>query len=130
MDATGDMRAFVGVVEHQSFAAAAACLGPDSVGGLQARDAAGGAVGCAAPSPDHPSARRDSEGDVYFARARQILADIEEAEAEVARSRGAPRGHLRVNTSNAFGIHQLAPALPDFMTAFPTSRSISPSPIA
>ena len=54
-----------------------------------------------------------SEGEVYFSRAQQILADVEDAEAEVARARGAPRGLLRINTSNAFGIHQLAPALPD-----------------
>ena len=73
----------------------------------------------------HRTTRRlslSSEGEVYFARARQILADVEDAEAEVARSRGAPRGLLRVNTSNAFGIHQLAPALPDFMTRYPEIR--------
>jgi DNA-binding transcriptional LysR family regulator len=42
----------------------------------------------------HRTTRRvalTSEGDVYFARARQILADIEEAEVEVAKSRGSPR---------------------------------------
>lgn len=70
----------------------------------------------------HRTTRRlalTSEGDVYFARARQILADIEEAEAQVAKLRGAPRGHLRVNTSIGFGVHQLAPALPDFLTRYP-----------
>jgi DNA-binding transcriptional LysR family regulator len=60
-----------------------------------------------------------SEGEVYFARARQILADIEEVEAEVTRSRGSPRGRLRVHTSNAFGVHQLAPSLPEFLMRYP-----------
>jgi DNA-binding transcriptional LysR family regulator len=60
-----------------------------------------------------------SEGEAYFARARQILADIEEAEAEVAKSRGSPRGRLHVNTSIAFAIHQLTPTLPDFLTRYP-----------
>lgn len=119
MDSTGDMRAFVKVVEHQSFAAAAAALGlsPSATSKLVTRleDRLGVQL-------LHRTTRRlslSSEGEVYFARARQILADIQEAEIEVARSRGAPRGRLRVNTSNGFGIHQLAPALPDFMARYP-----------
>ena len=70
----------------------------------------------------HRTTRRlslSSEGDVYFARAQQILSDIDEVEIEVTRSRGAPRGRLRINTSNGFGIHQLAPALPQFMARYP-----------
>jgi len=120
MDATtSDMRAFVRVVERRSFAAAADTLGlsPSAVSKLVTRleDRLGVQL-------LHRTTRRlslSSDGEVYFARARQILADIEDAEAEVARSRSAPRGYLRVNTSNAFGIHQLAPALPDFIDRFP-----------
>jgi DNA-binding transcriptional LysR family regulator len=119
MDATGEMRAFVTVVEHKGFAAAAATLGlsPSAVSKLVTRleDRLGVQL-------LHRTTRRlslSSEGDVYFARARQILADIAEAEIEVTRSRGAPRGRLRINTSNGFGIHQLAPALPDFMARYP-----------
>lgn len=122
MDVTGDMRAFVSVVEQRSFAAAAEILGltPSAVSKLVTRleDRLGVQL-------LHRTTRRlslSSEGEVYFARARQILADVEDAEAEVARSRGAPRGLLRVNTSNAFGIHQLAPALPEFMARYPEIR--------
>ena len=71
-----------------------------------------------------------AEGELYFSRSRQILTDIDEAEAEVAKSRGAPRGRLRVNTSNGFGVHQLAPALPDFLTRYPRSKSSWRSPTA
>jgi DNA-binding transcriptional LysR family regulator len=119
MDATGDMRAFVNVVEQQSFAAAAQLLGlsPSAVSKLVTRleDRLGVQL-------LHRTTRRlslSSEGEVFFARARQILADVEDAEAEVARSRGAPRGLLRINTSNGFGIHQLAPALPEFIARYP-----------
>lgn len=118
MDAIGEMRAFVTVVEHHGFAAAAAPLGlsPSAVSKLVTRleDRLGVQL-------LHRTTRRlslSSEGEVYFARARQILADIAEAEIEVTRSRGAPRGRLRINTSNGFGIHQLAPALPDFLTRY------------
>jgi DNA-binding transcriptional LysR family regulator len=122
MDVTSDMRAFVSVVEQRSFAAAADMLGltPSAVSKLVTRleDRLGVQL-------LHRTTRRlslSSEGEVYFARARQILADVEDAEAEVARSRGAPRGLLRINTSNGFGIHQLAPALPDFMARYPEIR--------
>lgn len=119
MDATGEMRAFVTVVEQQSFAAAATLLGlsPSAVSKLVTRleDRLGVQL-------LHRTTRRlslSTEGDVYFARARQILADIAEAEIEVTRSRGAPRGRLRINTSNGFGIHQLAAALPEFTARYP-----------
>ena len=119
MDTTNDMRAFVRVVEYQSFSAAAVVLGltPSAVSKLVSRleDRLGVRL-------LHRTTRRlalTSEGEVYFARARQILADIEEAEAEVTRSRGSPRGRLHVHTSNAFGVHQLAPALPEFLMRYP-----------
>jgi DNA-binding transcriptional LysR family regulator len=119
MDATSDMRTFVRVVEHQSFSAAANVLGltPSAVSKLVSKleDRLGVRL-------LHRTTRRlalTSEGEVYFARARHILADIEEVEAEVTRSRGAPRGRLHVHTSNAFGVHQLAPALPEFLPRYP-----------
>jgi DNA-binding transcriptional LysR family regulator len=119
MDASDDMRTFVRVVEHQSFSAAADMLGltPSAVSKLVSRLEERLGVRLL-----HRTTRRlalTSEGEIYFARARQILADIEEVEAEVAKVRGAPRGRLQVNTSHGFGVHQLAPALPDFLTRYP-----------
>jgi DNA-binding transcriptional LysR family regulator len=118
MDAPGDMRAFVRVVEQQSFSAAAASLGltPSAVSRLVSKleDRLGLRL-------LHRTTRRltlTSEGEIYFARARSILADIDEAETEVRKLRGTPRGRLRINTSNAFGMHQLVPALPDFLQRY------------
>jgi DNA-binding transcriptional LysR family regulator len=118
-EATGDMRAFVRVVERRSFSAAAddLALTPSAVSKLVARleDRLGARL-------LHRTTRRlslTSEGELYFSRARQIVADIDEAEAEVARSRASPRGHLYVNTSNAFATHQLAPVLPAFLARYP-----------
>ena len=118
-DATGCVQAFVRVVEQRSFSAAATQLGltPSAVSKLVSRleDRLGVRL-------LHRTTRRlalTSEGDLYFARARRILADIEEVEAEVARSRGSPRGRLHVNTSIAFAVHQLAPALTEFLVRYP-----------
>jgi DNA-binding transcriptional LysR family regulator len=114
-----DMRAFVRVVEQQSFAAAAKALGLTSsaVSKLVSRleDRLGVCL-------LHRTTRRlalTSEGEVYFARARRIIAEIDDAEIEVTRMRGAPRGRLHVNTSTGFGVHQLAPALPEFLERYP-----------
>jgi DNA-binding transcriptional LysR family regulator len=119
MLATEDIQAFVKVVERQSFSAAAATLGltPSAVSKLVTRLENRLGVRLL-----HRTTRRlalTSEGNDYFARARQILADMEEMEAAVTRSRASPRGSLHVNTSNAFGIYQLAPALPDFLARYP-----------
>ena len=37
----------------------------------------------------------------------------------MAKSRGVPRGHLRINSFTAFATHQLAPALPEFLRRYP-----------
>ncbi len=119
MSSSIELRAFVRVVEDQSFSAAAAILGltPSAVSKLVSRleDRLGVRL-------LHRTTRRlalTSEGDLFFTRARQILADIDEAEAEVTKSRGSPRGRLCVNTSNAIATHQLAPALPEFLKRYP-----------
>ena len=59
------------------------------------------------------------EGEAYFHRSQRILADIGEAENEVARFRAQPKGVLRINVGTAFGLHQLAPALPEFLARHP-----------
>jgi DNA-binding transcriptional LysR family regulator len=59
------------------------------------------------------------EGEAYFHRSQRILSDISEAENEVARFRAQPKGVLRINVGTAFGLHQLAPALPEFLARHP-----------
>jgi DNA-binding transcriptional LysR family regulator len=119
MDKTSDLRVFVRVMDRGSFSAAANDLGltPSAVSKLVSRleDRLGVRL-------LERSTRRlalTPEGETFLARARRIVADIDEAEAEVARARGAPRGRLRINSGTAFGLHQLAPALADFLARYP-----------
>jgi DNA-binding transcriptional LysR family regulator len=118
MDALRDMRAFVRVVERHGFSAAATSLGltPSAVSRLVSR--LEDRLGLRLLYRTTRRLRLTSEGEVYFARAQSILADIEEVETEVRKLRGAPRGRLSINTSNAFGIHQLVPALPEFLQRY------------
>ena len=116
---TIDMRVFVRVVERGNFSAAAQDLGltPSAVSKLISRleDRLGTRL-------LHRTTRRlalTPEGETYHLRARDILAAIENAEAEVARAGTTPRGRLRVNMNTAFMLHALARALPAFLGRYP-----------
>lgn len=58
-------------------------------------------------------------GRTFYERARNILAEVEAAESLAAETRVAPRGRLRVNAPVTFGVHALAPRLPEYLKAFP-----------
>jgi len=79
---------------------------------------AGGSANRAAPSPPDATIGTDeaisiSRGHVGFSpRSRR----------QRRKSRGSPRRHLHVNTSIAFAVHQLAPALPEFLMRYRAAR--------
>lgn len=60
-----------------------------------------------------------AEGDIYLARAREVLALIDNAEAEVAASRKMPKGHMRINTGAAIAARISERSLPDFLALYP-----------
>jgi DNA-binding transcriptional LysR family regulator len=60
-----------------------------------------------------------AEGALFFERCRRIVADIEDAENEVTRTRERPRGRLRLHVAVGFAMHQVAPALPRFLKRYP-----------
>jgi LysR family transcriptional regulator, regulator for bpeEF and oprC len=62
------------------------------------------------------------EGAHYFARCRQILAELEEAEATVTRARATPRGRLKVQMPPGFGRKVVVPALAGFIERYPELR--------
>jgi DNA-binding transcriptional LysR family regulator len=58
-------------------------------------------------------------GASYYERVKIILAEVESAEGLAAETRAVPRGRLRVNASVTFGVHALAPRLPEYLAANP-----------
>ena len=59
------------------------------------------------------------EGEVFSARCRDILASIEESEAELTTRATRASGVLKVSVPLSFGIKHLAPLWSDFMSAHP-----------
>ncbi|MEY5097938.1 MAG: hypothetical protein RJA36_657 [Pseudomonadota bacterium] len=70
----------------------------------------------------HRTTRRlslTSEGEVYLAEGRRILAEIDDLEQAVSSSRSAPKGVLKVNASLGFGRSFIAPVLSRFEREYP-----------
>jgi DNA-binding transcriptional LysR family regulator len=119
MDKTQEMASFVAVVEAGSFVGAADALGLSKaavsrqVGELERR------LGTRLL---HRTTRRLSltdDGQLFHARAKEVLAAIEEAESEITSRSGEPSGLLRINAPLTFGVLHLAPLWGRFADAHP-----------
>lgn len=115
----GEMEAFVRAVELGSFSAAARelRLTPSTLSKLLTRLERSLKVKLV-----HRTTRRINatpEGELFMARCRRILAEMEDAEMEVGRSRDRPRGRLRMHLGVGIAMHQIVPALPRFFEANP-----------
>jgi DNA-binding transcriptional LysR family regulator len=119
MDKPGEMRAFVRSVELGGFSAAARDLDltPSALSKLVTRME--DRLGVRLMNRTTRKLALTAEGEAYFASAKRILVDIEEAETEVTQFSQSPKGLLRINVGVAFGMHQLAPALPRFLERYP-----------
>lgn len=114
MDRFQEMRVFVAVVEAGSFVGAAEGLGMSKaavsrhVGNLEAR------LGVRLL---HRTTRRLSlteEGEVFYARGKELLGQLEESEAEVTARSGQAVGQIRINAPVTFGILHLADLWAEF----------------
>jgi len=116
---SGEMIAFVRTVQLGSFSSAAREFGltPSALSKLVTRLEV--RLGVRLLNRTTRKISLTPEGSAYFNRCQSILADIEEAEAELAHFRGRPRGLLRLSVGTAFGMHQLVPALPRFVERYP-----------
>lgn len=119
MDQLRAMRVFAAVIESGSFVGAAQALqlSPAVVTRLVAE------------LEDHLGARLINRttrrlalteiGEAYLERARQILTEVEEAEALATHAAREPTGMVRVLSPPAFAVHQLAKHLPRFRERYP-----------
>lgn len=119
MDRFLEMRAFVAVVESGSFVKAADALGLSKsavsrlVGDLEAR------LGVRLLQRTTRKLSLTEEGDVFRERCTELLAGVDEAEAEITARTGEAAGLLRINVPVTFGLMYLAPLWPAFMDLHP-----------
>lgn len=119
MDKTQEMASFVAVVEAGSFVAAADALGLSKaavsrqVAELEQR------LGTRLLNRTTRRQSLTDDGQLFYARAREVLAAIEEAESELTSRSGEPAGRLRINAPLTFGVRHLAPLWGRFAEAHP-----------
>ncbi|KEO56827.1 LysR family transcriptional regulator [Thalassospira permensis] len=115
---SGEMEVFVRVVERGGFSAAARDFNmtPSAVSKLVGRleDRLGTRLFNRSTRKLHLT----SEGQRFYERALDIIADINEAEQEVATAM-APRGRLCVTANVPVGLHRLLPLVPLFRERYP-----------
>lgn len=119
MDRAAEMTAFVRAVETGGFSAAARDIGltPSALSKLVTR--LEDRLGARLLQRTTRRLQLTAEGEAFYARARPILSAMDEAEAEVTQAGASPRGLLRLHCGSAFGMHQLAPAIPRFQALHP-----------
>jgi LysR family transcriptional regulator for bpeEF and oprC len=119
MDRLQAMRVFVSVAELSSFTRAASAL---QLSRARVSEAVAELERVLGARLVHRTTRRVSlsdDGRAYYERARQILADVGEAEAVLVGSRSSARGRLRVAMPMALARLYVVPALPGLFAAHP-----------
>ena len=119
MESSLAMLAFVRAVECNGFSPAARDLGvtPSAVSKLVTRLER--RLGVRLLQRSTRRLALTAEGEIYFERVQRIVGEIEDAESDVMRFGGAPRGRVRMSLGTAFATYALVPALPEFTARFP-----------
>lgn len=119
MDKVQEMGSFVAVVEAGSFVGAADAAGISKaaisrhIADLEQR------LGARLLNRTTRRLSLTNDGQLFFARAKELLAALEEAETEISSRSVEPRGVLRINAPVTFGILHLAPLWSRFAARYP-----------
>jgi len=119
MDRFQEMETFVAVVNEGSFIRAAEARGLSKAAISRQLNDLEHRLGVRLL---HRTTRRLSltaEGQAFYARCRELLLSVEEAETEITSQSRAPSGSLRVNAPLTFGVLHLAPLWGRFADLYP-----------
>ena len=122
MDRFLEMKTFAAVVDAGSFVGAADALGHSKAAVSRYVNELESRLGVRLL---HRTTRRLSltpEGDVFLRRCRDLLADLDDAEAEITSKSDTARGLLRINVPVTFGVRCLAPIWGTFRDLYPEVR--------
>lgn len=119
MDRLACMKVFVKVVEAGSISSAAAELDLSSqLAGKQIRALEDG-LGIKLLNRTTRRQSLTDSGQLFYERAKNILAEMDAAEALMAETRSEPRGRLRISAPITFGSHGLSPEIPEYLRQHP-----------
>jgi DNA-binding transcriptional LysR family regulator len=116
MDKFQEMKVFTAVVEAGSFTGAADVLDMSKaavsryVGDLEER------LGTRLLHRTTRKLSRTTEGEIFYERCRELLANVGEAEAEITARHGEASGLLKVNVPVTFGLMHLAQLWPELLS--------------
>ncbi len=119
MDKFQEMRVFTGVVDAGSFVAAADALGMSKAAVSRYVSELEQRLGARLMQRTTRRLSLTDEGEVFLARSRDILASIEESEAEISTRAASASGLLKVSVPVSFALKHLAPLWSDFLAAHP-----------
>ena len=119
MDKFQEMRVFAAVVDAGSFVGASDAL--DMSKPAVSRHVADleGRLGVRLLHRTTRKLSLTDEGEVFYARCKELLGNIEEAEAEITSRSGQATGQLKVSVPVSFGLLHLAPLWAEFMARHP-----------
>jgi len=119
MDRLQAMRVFVRVAELGSFTRAASALGLSRARVSEAVAELEQALGARLLHRTTRHVAVSDDGRVYYERARQVLVDLDDAEAALGGARASARGRLRVAMPMGLARSFVVPALPGFFAEHP-----------
>lgn len=117
-DRAREMALFVAVIDTGSFSAAGRLLDLSPSAVARAIDRIEARLGVRLLLRSTRTLALTAEGQSYLQAARRILADLDDAEQQIA-DQGAPRGRLRVSAALAHGRLCVVPLLGEFVASYP-----------
>ncbi len=109
---------FVAVVDHEGFSAAARALGVSKSHVSKQVTALEDRLGARLLNRTTRQQTLTDSGRTLYDSARQVLADLQEAEQAITQLQECPRGTLRVSMPMSFGTSYLAEPIADFMAQY------------
>ena len=117
MDRFDAMRVFTRIVERRSFTRAAEDLGLPRSSVTDAVKALEGRLGVPLLQRTTRHVSPTLDGEAYYQRCLRLIADVEEAEGALTRTK--PQGLLHVNVHGTMASHFIVPHLPGFLAEYP-----------
>jgi DNA-binding transcriptional LysR family regulator len=119
MDKFQEMKVFAAVVEAGSFTGAAHVLDMSKAAVSRYVSELEDRLGVRLLHRTTRKLSPTTEGDIFYARCRELLDNLDEAEAEITSRTGEASGLLKVNVPVTFGLMHLAPLWPVFLARHP-----------